>query len=103
MKRGRPPKEKKLLVSKYKGTSKSARPLATKVSQLREDGTSVASPAASTETSSSEEETSSEEESEYEDEEEEMKLTDISEVRSRNPYCCPVLSSRRIQAGGYHG
>jgi hypothetical protein len=79
VKRTRPPKERKLLVSKYKGTSQASRPLAEKVSRLREDGTTVASPSTSTETSSSEDETSSEEESEYE-EDEEFKPMDIKDV-----------------------
>lgn len=79
-KRGRPPKERKILVSSYKGTSKASRPLGDKVSQLREDGTIVASPSTSTETSSSEDDSSSEEESEYEEDEAMPVLTDISTV-----------------------
>jgi hypothetical protein len=81
-KRGRPPKEPKLLVSKYKGTSQGSRPLSDKVIKLREDGTSPGSPSTTTETSSSEQESSSEEESEYEEEEE---MEDISKVSIKSP------------------
>ncbi|CZR59883.1 related to tpa inducible protein [Phialocephala subalpina] len=81
-KKGRPPKEPKSTVSKYKGTSQASRALAIKAGTLREGDqlASVKSPSTPTETSSSEDESgSSEEESEYEDDE--MPVTDISTVR----------------------
>ncbi|KAF8852157.1 hypothetical protein BDZ45DRAFT_123708 [Acephala macrosclerotiorum] len=81
-KKGRPPKEPKSTVSKYKGTSQASRALAVKAGTLREDdqSASVKSPSTPTETSSSEDESnSSEEESEYEDDE--IPVIDISTVR----------------------
>lgn len=95
-KRGRPPKDRKILVSSYKGTSKASRPLGDKVSQLREDGTIVASPSTSTETSSSEDDSSSEEESEYEEDEEMPLLTDISTVSNFPFHSTAILRSTHL-------
>lgn len=75
----RPPKEKKILVSKYKGTAK---PPGDRLTNVRgENGslsTSVKDTLSPTDSSSSDEESSSEEESGGEDEE--MALADISTV-----------------------
>jgi hypothetical protein len=79
----RPPKERKILVSKYKGTAK---PPGDRSANPRGETGGLSSlgkgPSSPSDSSSSDEESSSEEESD--DEEEEMPLADISTV-SQNP------------------